>query len=476
MAAVAAEADGEPLFGQVVGQLEPSPLMDERVLRRLCETLGIPAAGSLADQATACRAALLRGTGESEQETLVTVQPGAPTSAPEAEGVVTEQPGANAGTRGSIESLGRWNEKCDDPAMPRKGGGDVRVALGTLVDKLVQNGASSGILAISGQGQFSWSASPDDKSYQRHGAPDEAARLRAEAKKKGKEPLKIRFADFEGVVDDLGGENQIAVYRVTLPSGGLDPDKWVGRPPPPAPEELYTGPRRDGLLSTDEISGEYSAPGCICADGPGYKGCPVIKFCNSMSVVPLGADTIETWRTGCLFVPCYASIGPVAEGEVRTRDPGTNAFDGMTFSADGTASGCYKKRQTSQKRAFQKVETRDLAGKWRGCVCCPFVPFWPLTQFRWTEKTALNQDRYEESGHCCCLALPLPCSVESTTRTRVYVNGHPTNGFYDDGTWYRYDAWVDGMWFVKDGNPDHIQWHRDAGCAGNSCSFAKKVG
>ena len=39
--------------------------------------------------------------------------------------------------------------------------------------------------------------------------------------------------------------------------GGLDADKWAGRPPPPAPEELYTGPRSDGLLSTDEISGEF---------------------------------------------------------------------------------------------------------------------------------------------------------------------------------------------------------------------------
>ena len=225
--------------------------------------------------------------------------------------------------------------------MPRKGGGDVRVALGGLVDKLVQNGASSGILAISGQGQFSWSASPDDKSYQRHGAPDEAAWLRAEAKKKGKEPLKIRFADFEGAVDDLGNRWQIAVYRVTLPSRGLDPGKWAGRPPPPAPEDIYTGPRRDGLLSTEEISGEYFAPGCFVGD-----------ICNSMTVVPHGPDTIETWRTGCLFCPCppLPAIGPIAEGEVRTRNPGTNAFrpswdpnpestNVVKFSARG-ATGC----------------------------------------------------------------------------------------------------------------------------------------
>ena len=104
MAAVAAEADGELLFGQVVG-----------------------------------------------------VQPGLTTTAPEVvQGVITEQPGANAGTRGSIESLGRWNEKRDDRAMPLKfeavndgDGTGVRLAFSKFVDELVQTNASSGILAIS---------------------------------------------------------------------------------------------------------------------------------------------------------------------------------------------------------------------------------------------------------------------------------------------------------------------------------------
>jgi hypothetical protein len=404
MAAVAAEADGELLFGQVVG-----------------------------------------------------VQPGLTTTAPEVvQGVITEQPGANAGTRGSIESLGRWNEKHDDPAMPHKRvGGDVRLAFSKLVDELVQNGASSGIFSIWGQsiwgqGQFSWSASPDDKSYQRHGAPDEAARLRAEAKKKGKEPLKIRFADFEGAVDvgnqnpmadDFGALSQMAVYRVTLPSGGLDPDKWSGRPPPPAPEDLCTGPRRDGLLSTEEISGDYSAPGCV-------EGKIWHLICRSMTVVPHGPDMIETWSTCCLFFPPFI-IWPMAGGEVRTRDPGTNAFDGMTFSADGTAKqtcGSYKKRPTSQKRAFQKVETRDLAGRWRGCGCLPLLHVFCTT------KKALNEDQYAESGLCCL------CPV-CDTFTRRYVNGHATNGF------------------AKDNNPGDVHWHRDPGCAA-MCPFifAKKVG
>ena len=200
----------------------------------------------------------------------------------------------------------------------------------------------------------------------------------------------------------------------------------------------------DELLSTDEISGEYSAPGCVDA-----------KICNSMTVAPLGPDAIETWRTGCCFFPCLAILGPVAGGEVWTRKPGTNAFlnpqytdpnsDLMKFSADGTAkveSGGYKKRPGSQKRAFQKVETRDLAGKW--CAC-----FWVHCWGHCTTKKALNEDQYAESGRCCvCCVLPgIP--ISETRSTRKYVHGQPTNGF-------------DGYDF--NGQPV-THWHRDPGCA-----------
>ena len=443
--------------------------------------------------------------------------------------------------KGSVEFLGRWNEKADDRAMPIKitcakdreiDPHHVRVAVCKLVDELVQNGASGGILAISqwtesSEGDiyfygFSWSTSPAvwhgyDVSYQRHGFVGMQSDQRQN----------IRFADFEGVVDDFGALSQIAVYRVTLPSGGLGLNwtpkrhgtvspalaerikvallcavrdrkrpheerslallpnrilihnifsylvdvksvKWVGRPPPPAPEDLYTGPRSDGLLSTDEISGEYSAPGCV-----------EVTICNSMTVVPLGPDAIETWRTGCFFLPCCALVGPIAAGAVRTRDPGTNGFRDpqnpnpssnlMTFSADGTAEqhcGYFKKRPCSQKRTFQKVETRDLAGEWRGCFCIPFVPCWPLSHIFYTTKKALNEDRYEEDRYAECGCWSIPISQGIGTRTRKYVNGHPTNGFVRDG-----------------GKPDDpcapIHWYRDPGCAGGSDGgpfFLKKVG
>ena len=424
MAAVAAETDGELLFGQVVG-----------------------------------------------------VQPGLTTTAPEVvQGVITEQPGAfegRDGGRGSLEFLGRWKEKRDDRAMPFKITCDedrdthhVRVALGKLVDELVQTNASSGILAIStweeNRGKagsatvrgFFWSASPDDKSYQRHGLVGKASRKNEN----------FHFADFEGVVDDLGDKDQMAVYCITLPSRGLDPDKWSGRPPPLARADLYTGPRSDGLLSTYEVSGDYYC--CLF---------PLIF--NSMTVVPHGPDAIETWRTGCVL-----PLGPMAQvppGGVQTRDPGTNEFGGMTFSADGTAkqhpchcsacgpgilaylwSGSYKKRPDS-KRAFQKVETRDLAGKWRGCGWIPYPLAQPFSFICCTRKKALNEDQYEESGRCFVLALPLPWPVGPTTRTRKYVNGHPTNAFAKDGS----------------SHPMDVLWYRDPGCAAQfPFIFAKKAG
>ena len=188
-----------------------------------------------------------------------------------------------------------------------------------------------------------------------------------------------------------------------------------------------------------------------------------------MTVVPHGPDAIETWSEGCVFFPPFF-IAPIAEGAARTRDPGTNGFrpswdlnplSVMTFSADGTAKqGCgdFKKRQTSQKRAFHKVETRDLAGRWCGCACLPLVLGFlggPPALFCCTTKRALNEDQYDECGINCLGPI---CD----TRTRKYVNGHPTNGF------------------AKDGDPNDVHWYRDPGCAG-FCSnplvifFAKKL-
>ena len=79
---------------------------------------------------------------------------------------------------------------------------------------------------------------------------------------------------------------------------------------------------------------------------------------------------------------------------------------------------------------------------------------WPICC---TRRKALNEDRYAENGICWILGLPCPVCE---TRTRIYVNGHPTNGFA-----------------VDYGKPDDIMWYRDPGCAaGPLFLFWKKVG
>ena len=118
-----------------------------------------------------------------------------------------------------------------------------------------------------------------------------------------------------------------------------------------------------------------------------------------MSVVPLGTGR---WGRGVVLSILSSFYRTVAEGAVLTRDPGTNAFlnpqhpdpnYSMTFSADGTAKqgcGSYKKRPGSQKRTFQKVDARDLAGEWRGCFCFPVPVTWPLLPIFYTTKKALK--------------------------------------------------------------------------------------
>ena len=541
---------------------------------------------------------------------------------PAAADEATRDAPVDGGGRGSIEFLGRWNEKYqyrdNERAMPIKMQVEeynVRRAFSKFVDELMQNGAPSGTFVMTSSSSalrppfcVSWSASPEDKSYKRHGfvgmAPQGiidsrlvlvrqgspnvlrfdhwqalqaggAAPLTCHASNPGnggigkmhpeeerrfgewryteskcvaardacsvqlvqgkflkrvdadlvleagnqegtqvnwvggesdeetytagtwargrewkvnedgsislvKDPdlvlgvdsgvesdqhKNIRFADFEGVVDDFGAPLQMAVYRVTLPRGGFR--EWAGRPPPLAPEDLYTGPRSDGLLSTDEISGEYSAA-CSCTPAP--------TICPSMTVVPLGADAIETFRSGCTTVIPILATCPLVEGGVQIRDPGTNKFRhwhperwnkqrfagdeaGVTFSANGMAKqGCcgLKKRPHSQKRAFQKVDAGDLAGTWCGCTCLPAV-YGPITVLMsplfLTRKRALNEDQYEECGVCCVLGLPFPYLC-GKTHTRKYVNGHPTNVFTLD------DEWAD-----QARNPQEDRWYRDSGCA-----------
>ena len=252
--------------------------------------------------------------------------------------------------------------------------------------------------------------------------------------------------------------------------------KGKNRPPSPAPDLL---PGYDGLLSTDDISGDY-------------RGSCFGSLCTSMIVVPLGADLIEVKKSYWFCLPPLF-VGPYGDGDVWIRNPNTNVFyrkryghgakdgsDVVTFSADGTATAklcfqnSYQKKAVSQKRTFQKVDTGDLAGTWCSCMYYTCVPLCCLLGgCLCTTKKALNQDQYEESGCGCRLAPPFivlprrddPGRAGPYTRTRFYANGHPTNGFY---------AGINML--GGDAQQNFIRWYSDASYgSGGLGVFSKKL-
>ena len=193
------------------------------------------------------------------------------------------------------------------------------------------------------------------------------------------------------------------------------------------------------------------------------------------------------------FYPCM----PICANDILTRERGTNSFSpprvkdiagqehwsSTVFNDDGSMKigvdslcfypFCYRRR--SKGRPFRKVETEDVAGTWCHCrmclgmyaltLCAPYTG--AFSRSSCSTKKRLNQDQYEEKGCCCCLPFcllcpvllptghlillpgPLPCPF-SETRTRMYVNGHPTNWFDGPAPW------------DKNGGPGTD--YRDAGC------------
>jgi hypothetical protein len=208
------------------------------------------------------------------------------------------------------------------------------------------------------------------------------------------------------------------------------------------PENRYSGPRSDGLLSTDEISGNY---GCCCLP----------MGCGWTSVVPHGPDVIEQWGWCCGAFPLC--IG----GEVRLRNPGTNSFvhwkdpgNVTTFTPGGACNGlsCLCKTGSRTPLAFQLVDTKDIEGCW--CCLCWMLLHPGLTGWSCFTKKALDKDRINHSG-CAWIGL-LPLIPFNEVRTRLYVNGHPTNGF------------------VSPTDPNNIDWYSDSSCVGNGCSCSRK--
>ena len=152
------------------------------------------------------------------------------------------QPGAG----GSIEFLGRWNEKYqmyhNERAMPVKMNVEeynVRLAFGKFVDELVQNGAPGGTFVIK-KGSYwrhvSWSASPEDKSYQRHGfvgmAPQGLIDSRLVLVRQGS-PNVLRFDHWQAL--QAGGAAPLTCHASNPGNGGIGkmyPEErrfWGGR-------------------------------------------------------------------------------------------------------------------------------------------------------------------------------------------------------------------------------------------------------
>ena len=276
--------------------------------------------------------------------------------------------------------------------------------------------------------------------------------------------------EYSGSEEESESEEEEQVASETMereaPAEGAAGEKKKKKKKGPPPEEL----------STDEISGEYFPDFECQAFPPGEPG-TCLSCCSSITVMPHGPDAIETFTSSWGFCPIGCFGGNLLFGSVYTRGPGTQWFGGpnyfrasggseVKFSADGSfrfrdTKATFRRRPGSQKRAFPKVETRDIAGDWCRCHLIPIVPLWPLSPYVWTTKEALDKDRYEEKGRAGILCFPIiPISTE--TYKRKYFNGHPTNGF------------VRGKGYLV----DDTHWYRDAGCAGRygGCYFEKKIG
>ena len=171
-------------------------------------------------------------------------------------------------------------------------------------------------------------------------------------------------------------------------------------------------------------------------------------------MVPHGPDVIEQWGWCWFMTLCLG-------GEVRVRNPGTNSFrhwkdpnNVTTFTPGGASNGpsCLCKTGSSTTPlAFQLVDTKDIEGSW--CCCCwTLVPL-ALTGWACFTKKALDEDTLQQSGCAWLWLIPLTVQGFNEVRTRLYVNGHPTNGF---------------------AKGDNIDWYRDSGCVGNGLSCSRK--
>ena len=206
------------------------------------------------------------------------------------------------------------------------------------------------------------------------------------------------------------------------------PGQWVGRPPPLAPEDLYTGPRSDGLLSTDEISGDYRC--CYF---------PFLWPFDDRGAARARHDRDVDY--GLFFFPAF--IGPMRgrrgpdaqpghQCVSRPADPGPEQNRDVLGRRHGhTRMRSFKKRRDLAETGLPKGRCEGPRGQMArlrlpsACAVFCLADFRPFSALRRRRSTRTSTRSRDAVVFCVCRFDP----VESRTHTRKYVNGHPTNGF-----------------------------------------------
>ena len=93
--------------------------------------------------------------------------------------------------------------------------------------------------------------------------------------------------------------------------------------------------------------------------------------------------------------------------------------------------GCFNQFRTDKWDQYEMAELAyqaerlylDIAGGWVSTCCC-----WIPACF-YERYIAVDEDRYE--GVLCCCIGGVPCCQLVEQKTRIYVDGHATNGFRD---------------------------------------------
>ena len=182
--------------------------------------------------------------------------------------------------------------------------------------------------------------------------------------------------------------------------------------------DRYSGPRSDGLLSTDEISGNY----CCCCFPLGF---------GATTVMPHGPDVIEQWSVWkwCWFTTGSRRSASAAKCayEIRARiafGTGKIPTTRTTFARRASnGPSCLCKTGSRTPLAFQLVDTKDIEGSW--CCCC----WMHIDRLVLLPEAGIGQRQNSTTraarGYCCC-----PCCRSTKCARASTSTATPRSGFY----------------------------------------------